>query len=68
MLHAFGAHDLNQCHANYLKIEPKRSPLKILIIELYFYWNRQFVTAVHLRPSGQSRHKLLYAATYDNER
>src|ERR1035437_221837 len=57
MVYAFTAYNLNHSHTNDLEIEHKRSPLQILIIELHFDWDRQFITAVHLRPSGQSRHQ-----------
>jgi hypothetical protein len=61
MLYAFAAYDFNDSHTNDLEIELKRSPLQILIIELHFDWNRQFVASVDQCPSGLGRDQ---AASY----
>jgi cytochrome oxidase assembly protein ShyY1 len=39
----------------------ERLPLKVFIIELDFDGNRQFIAAVHLGPSGQSRYEMMNA-------
>jgi hypothetical protein len=57
MLYPLATYNLNYRHANYLEIEDKRSPLQILIVKLYLDGNWQFIAAVHLRPTGQSRHQ-----------
>ena len=62
MLNAFGAQDLDECHPHYLEIEQKRSPLQILIVELYLDGDRQFITSVHLCPAGQPGHKHVNAS------
>jgi hypothetical protein len=59
MLYSFAPDNPNYRHANNLEIENKRPPMEILIVELYLDKDRQFIAAVHLSPSGQSRHKLV---------
>src|ERR1039458_1501716 len=61
MMHALLVQHLTQSPTNNRNIEPERPPLQVFKIELNLVGDRQFIAAVHLRPTGQSRYKKMNA-------
>lgn len=61
MLYAIKLNDLETSQNEGFKIKPEWLFLDIDYVHLYFFRNRQFVAAINLCPSRQTRQNFMYA-------
>ena len=59
MRHPIAPQDLGKSQPKNADVETKGLPPEILKIQFDFFGNRQFIPAINLRPSGQSRDQFM---------
>ena len=61
MAHAFAVQGAEKCCKKYFQVERKGSMVEVIFIKGDFYRNWQIVPTIYLRPTGDTRNKMMDA-------